>query len=213
VRGTVGLWSKDPLREVRTVDLKPREVGEGWSRGLRAVATTSVGYVTVYVAHLPSVRASWPQGLKTGWRNESAGLLGAALQAEQGERVLLLGDLNASADDRGLDPVLAQMDDSGGGFGFSWPERFPVGRGDHGLRTAGAHRERPCAGDGAAEVLRGAGLGLAIGICERSRWLRSPLILFRYFSGSLPPRTFRAEHHSPGRTPCPPTSAVAAFSP
>ncbi|MCX5204037.1 endonuclease/exonuclease/phosphatase family protein [Streptomyces sp. NBC_00237] len=131
VRGTVGLWSKDPLREVRTVDLKPREIGEGWSRGLRAVATTPVGYVTVYVAHLPSVRASWPQGLRTGWRDESAGLLGAALRAEQGERVLLLGDLNASADDRGLDPVLAQMDDNGGGFGFSWPERFPVVRVDH----------------------------------------------------------------------------------
>ncbi|MFJ2741451.1 endonuclease/exonuclease/phosphatase family protein [Streptomyces sp. NPDC087440] len=132
VHGTVGLWSKFPLRDVRPVDLKPEGITQPWQRGLRATANTSVGHVAVYVAHLPSVRAAWPQGLKTGWRNEAAVKLGAALEAERLERVVLLGDLNATADDRGLDPVVARMDDTGGaGFVFSWPRRFPVARLDH----------------------------------------------------------------------------------
>ncbi len=132
VHGTVGLWSTYPLRDVRPLDLKPEGITQPWQRGLRATASTPVGHVAVYVAHLPSVRATWPQGLRTGWRNEAAAKLGAALEAEQVERVVLLGDLNATADDRGLDPVVARMDDTGGdGFVFSWPKRFPVARLDH----------------------------------------------------------------------------------
>ncbi|MEU8888777.1 endonuclease/exonuclease/phosphatase family protein [Streptomyces sp. NPDC048442] len=131
VVGTVGLWSVYPLRDVTEVDLKPEGIKEPWKRGMRATALTPKGHVAVHVAHLPSVRATWPQGLKTGWRNEAAVRLGAALKAERTDRVILLGDLNATADDRGLDPVVSEVNDTGGRFGFSWPQRFPVARLDH----------------------------------------------------------------------------------
>lgn len=131
VVGTVGLWSAFPLRDVRAVDIRPDGVEESWQRGLRATALTPEGHVAVYVAHLPSVRAAWPQGLKTGWRNEAAVRLGEALGQERADRVILLGDLNATADDRGIDPVTSRVDDTGGRFGFSWPRRFPVARLDH----------------------------------------------------------------------------------
>ncbi|MFI5805341.1 endonuclease/exonuclease/phosphatase family protein [Streptomyces sp. NPDC051561] len=131
VLGTVGLWSRFPLRDVRPLDLKPRSIAGPWQRGLRATALTTQGHVAVYVAHLPSVRAGWPEGLRTGPRNEAAERLGAALEAETVDRVLLLGDLNGTTDDRGLDPVVSRFDDAGRGFVFSWPRRFPVVRLDH----------------------------------------------------------------------------------
>ncbi|MFD3512105.1 endonuclease/exonuclease/phosphatase family protein [Streptomyces sp. NPDC058657] len=131
VRGTVGLWSAYPLRDVRPVDIKPDSIAGPWQRALRATASTPQGYVAVYVAHLPSVRASWPQGLRTGPRDEAARRLGAVLEAESVDRVILLGDLNGTSDDRGLGPVVTHFDDSGKGFGFSWPRRFPVARLDH----------------------------------------------------------------------------------
>ncbi|MGW3917811.1 endonuclease/exonuclease/phosphatase family protein, partial [Streptomyces sp. NPDC005070] len=37
VAGTVGLWSKHPLTDVGTVDIRPAAITEPWSRGLRAV--------------------------------------------------------------------------------------------------------------------------------------------------------------------------------
>ncbi|MFF0741849.1 endonuclease/exonuclease/phosphatase family protein [Streptomyces sp. NPDC004111] len=131
VRGTVGLWSKFPLKDVRPVDIKPDSVPAPWQRGLRATAVTSQGYVAVYVAHLPSVRAGWPQGLRTGPRDDAARRLGEVLAAETMDRTILLGDLNGTTDDRGLGPVVSRFDDSGRGFAFSWPKRFPVARLDH----------------------------------------------------------------------------------
>lgn len=130
VRGTVGLWSKHPLTDVRAVDIRPEGVGEGWNRGVRATARTQWGDVAVYVAHLPSVRVQW-HGFSSGRRDESAGLLGAALAEERLEKVILLGDLNGTVDDRGLDPVLRRLDSAGRDFAFSWPASFPVSRIDH----------------------------------------------------------------------------------
>ncbi|MEV0522304.1 endonuclease/exonuclease/phosphatase family protein [Streptomyces sp. NPDC050439] len=130
VRGTVGLWSKHPLTDVRAVDIRPEGVGKGWNRGVRATARTPWGAVAVYVAHLPSVRVQW-NGFSSGRRDESAGLLGAALAAEKLEKVILLGDLNGTVDDRGLDPVLRRLDSAGRDFAFSWPASFPVSRIDH----------------------------------------------------------------------------------
>ncbi|MGW6022222.1 endonuclease/exonuclease/phosphatase family protein [Streptomyces sp. NPDC055099] len=130
VRGTVGLWSKHPLTDVRAVDIRPEGVGKGWNRGVRATARTPWGAVAVYVAHLPSVRVQW-NGFSSGRRDESAGLLGAALAAEKLEKVILLGDLNGTVDDRGLDPVLTRLDSAGREFAFSWPASFPVSRIDH----------------------------------------------------------------------------------
>ncbi|MFD4474507.1 endonuclease/exonuclease/phosphatase family protein [Streptomyces sp. NPDC058471] len=131
VRGTVGLWSKHPLTEVGAVDIRPEGIGDGWNRGVRATARTPWGDVAVYVAHLPSVRVQL-HGFSTGRRDESAGLLGAALAAEKLEKVILLGDFNGTVDDRGLDPVTTRVDSVGRDhFAFSWPAAFPVSRIDH----------------------------------------------------------------------------------
>ncbi|MGW0551563.1 endonuclease/exonuclease/phosphatase family protein [Streptomyces altiplanensis] len=128
VVGTVGIWSKYPLAGTRPVDIGPDGVGADWNRGLRTeVRMPEGGPVAVYVAHLPSVRLG-PTGFGTGWRDESAALLGAAVAAEPLDRVVLLGDLNSTVDDRGLDPVVRRMDTADRGFAFSWPARFPVAR-------------------------------------------------------------------------------------
>ncbi|MFI8001745.1 endonuclease/exonuclease/phosphatase family protein [Streptomyces sp. NPDC086010] len=126
--GTVGLWSKHPLKEIRPVDIRPEGVGAGWNRGLRATARTPHGEVAVYVAHLPSVRIGPSAGFSSGRRDESAALLGSALAAEALDRVILLGDLNSTVDDRGLDPVTSLMEPPGRGFAFSWPASLPVAR-------------------------------------------------------------------------------------
>ncbi|MET9559860.1 endonuclease/exonuclease/phosphatase family protein [Streptomyces tauricus] len=130
VEGTVGLWSRHPLSDVRRVDIRPAAIEEGWSRGIRSTARTPWGDIAVYVAHLPSVRLGW-NGLGSGPRDESAGLLGDALAAERLDRVILLGDLNSTLDDRGLDPVTSRMDRTDSArqaFAFSWPASFPVSR-------------------------------------------------------------------------------------
>ncbi|NKI42972.1 endonuclease/exonuclease/phosphatase family protein [Streptomyces physcomitrii] len=127
VRGTVGLWSRYPLAEVRRLDIKPRAVEEGWRRALRAEVRVPGGAVAVYVAHLPSVRVG-AGGLASSWRDESAGLLGKAIGAERLRRVVLLGDLNGTVDDRGLDPLTSRLGVARRGFAFSFPARFPVAR-------------------------------------------------------------------------------------
>ncbi|MFD3698276.1 endonuclease/exonuclease/phosphatase family protein [Streptomyces sp. NPDC058646] len=126
-QGTVGLWSKHPLSDVRPVDIRPDGIGEGWDRGLRATARTPQGEVAVYVAHLPSVRLG-PSGFRSGLRDDSAVLLGRALAAEPLERVILLGDLNSTVDDRGLAPVTARLDGAGPDFAFTWPAALPLAR-------------------------------------------------------------------------------------
>lgn len=127
-RGTVGLWSKFPLSDVRLVDIRPQGIGEGWNRGLRATAETARGEVAVYVAHLPSVRIGLSEGFSSAPRDGSAVLLGEAIRAEPLDTVILLGDLNSTMDDRGLRPVTSQMNSTGPGFAFSWPATLPVAR-------------------------------------------------------------------------------------
>ncbi|MER5599226.1 endonuclease/exonuclease/phosphatase family protein [Streptomyces sp. NPDC002265] len=127
VRGTVGLWSRHPLTGIRQVDIKPRQITESWSRGLRAAVRTPRGDVAVYVAHLPSVRVG-ASGFASSWRDESAGLLGRAVAAEPLKTVLLLGDLNGTVDDRGLAPLSSRMNTAQRGFAFSFPAAFPLAR-------------------------------------------------------------------------------------
>ncbi|GAA2627770.1 endonuclease/exonuclease/phosphatase family protein [Dactylosporangium fulvum] len=127
VHGTVGLWSRHPLTGARAVDIKPRGIPDGWSRGLRATAHTPLGDVAVYVAHLPSVRIR-ATGFDTAWRDESARLLGAAVAAEPLDRLILLGDLNSTVDDRGLGPVSSQLTWAPAGFALSWPAALPLAR-------------------------------------------------------------------------------------
>ncbi|MGW0842374.1 endonuclease/exonuclease/phosphatase family protein [Streptomyces sp. NPDC002787] len=127
VRGTVGLWSRHPLTEARLLDIKPRGIAEEWSRGLRAVARTPHGEIAVYVAHLPSVRVG-ASGLASQRRDESADLLGQAVAAEKRNPVILLGDLNGTVDDRGLDQLTAQLNVAERGFALSFPAGLPLAR-------------------------------------------------------------------------------------
>ncbi|WP_049563924.1 endonuclease/exonuclease/phosphatase family protein [Nonomuraea sp. SBT364] len=136
VVGTVGLWSRYPLAGSRPVDIRPAGVRGDWSRGMRATVRTPSGDLAVYVAHLPSVRIRLPDGFGTGWRDESAAALGAALDAEELDRVVLLGDFNGTLDDRGLVPLTSRMTPADEGFGFSWPAAFPVARIDHVMTRA-----------------------------------------------------------------------------
>ncbi|MGA5797616.1 endonuclease/exonuclease/phosphatase family protein [Streptomyces cellulosae] len=135
VRGTVGLWSRYPLSGARTVDIKPADQDEPWSRGLRAVAATPHGEVAVYVAHLPSVRIV-PRGMTSRGRDESAVRLGREVEAEPLDRVILLGDLNATVDDRGLAPLTSRLEVPRHGFAFSFPAGLPLVRIDQVMARA-----------------------------------------------------------------------------
>jgi len=109
------------------LDIRPQGVGTDWNRALRAVARMPVGDVAVYVAHLPSMRIG-PGGLGSARRNESAARLGALIAAEPHRKVLLLGDLNYTVDDRALAPLSAELTTAASTFAFSWPARLPVAR-------------------------------------------------------------------------------------
>ncbi|MFJ9181282.1 endonuclease/exonuclease/phosphatase family protein [Streptomyces sp. NPDC102360] len=127
VQGTVGLWSKYPLSDAKAVDIKL-----GWKRALRATVATPQGKVAVYVAHLPSVRVKLDSGFTASQRDKSADALGEAISDEPLGKVVLLGDLNGTMNDRALNGVTAQMRSTqgaaGSGFGFSWPAAFPMAR-------------------------------------------------------------------------------------
>jgi vancomycin resistance protein VanJ len=127
VEGTVGLWSAYPLSASRSVD-----TGIGWSRALRTTVAAPGGDIAVYAAHLPSVRVQFRSGFTAGQRDESARLLGDAIAGDRLERVVLLGDLNGTMNDRALAPVTAQMRSTqgaaGDGMGFTWPASFPLTR-------------------------------------------------------------------------------------
>ncbi|MEV7887069.1 endonuclease/exonuclease/phosphatase family protein [Streptomyces sp. NPDC002817] len=142
VQGTVGLWSKLPLSDTRAVDTemdagplgdaKPDDVKKAYNRALRTTVATDNGPLAVYVAHLGSVRVTPRTGFWTDSRDRNAQALAKALAAEQNERVVLLGDLNGTMDDRALAGITSQLhsaqDTAGDGFGFTWPAKFPVAR-------------------------------------------------------------------------------------
>ncbi|MFD8004686.1 endonuclease/exonuclease/phosphatase family protein [Streptomyces mirabilis] len=127
VQGTVGLWSKYPMTGAKPVDIKL-----GWTRAMRATVTTPNGQVAVYVAHLPSVRVKLQAGFTARQRDRSADALGEAIADESLQKVVLLGDLNGTMNDRALNAVTSQMRSTqgaaGSGFGFSWPASFPMAR-------------------------------------------------------------------------------------
>ncbi|GGR02619.1 endonuclease/exonuclease/phosphatase family protein [Streptomyces netropsis] len=127
VQGTVGVWSKYPLADARPVDIQM-----GWTRALRATVSTPQGPVAVYVAHLPSVRVKFNAGFTAGQRDNSAEALGQAIAREPVRKVVLLGDLNGTMNDRSLAPITSQLRSAqgaaGDGFGFSWPASFPMAR-------------------------------------------------------------------------------------
>lgn len=142
VLGTVGLWSKLPLSDTRPVDIqtdygplaasKSADVKTSYARALRATVATDHGPLAVYVAHLGSARVNPRAGFWTVHRDRNAQALGKAIAAEQNKRVVLLGDLNGTMDDRAFAGLTSQMrstqETAGGGFGFTWPAKFPVAR-------------------------------------------------------------------------------------
>ncbi|WP_395571954.1 endonuclease/exonuclease/phosphatase family protein [Streptomyces sp. BK79] len=142
VLGTVGVWSRLPLSDTRPVDTqmdygplaktKPDDVTPADNRALRTTVATDRGPLAVYVAHLGSVRLMPRGGFWTESRDRNARALGKAVAAERNERVVLLGDLNGTTDDRALDPVTSRLrsaqSEAGDGFGFTWPAAFPVAR-------------------------------------------------------------------------------------
>jgi vancomycin resistance protein VanJ len=142
VQGTVGLWSKLPLSDTQPVDIgmgygppgrtKPVDIKMDYSRALRTTVATDQGTLVVYVAHLGSARVNPRAGFSTAQRDRGAQALGRAVAAEQNERVVLLGDLNGTMDDRAFADITSQLrsaqETAGDGFGFSWPAKFPVAR-------------------------------------------------------------------------------------
>ncbi|QEU96723.1 endonuclease/exonuclease/phosphatase family protein [Streptomyces kanamyceticus] len=142
VRGTVGLWSKLPLSDTKPVDIKQDvgPMGDAKSaeaklpdnRALRTTVATDRGPLAVYVAHLGSVRVVPSEGFRTGTRDRHAEALAEAVAAEPNERVVVLGDLNGTMNDRAFASLTAHLDSAqesaGDGFGFTWPANFPVAR-------------------------------------------------------------------------------------
>ncbi|WP_430785828.1 endonuclease/exonuclease/phosphatase family protein [Actinoplanes sp. G11-F43] len=128
--GTVALWSRFPLAEAAPLDIRPAAFGPDWNRGLRAVARTPRGDIAVYVAHLPSIRPG-PTGLRTGNRDDSVTRLAEALKSEPAERVILLGDLNATTRDHGLEPLTSLLNTDESDFAFTFPTALPIARIDH----------------------------------------------------------------------------------
>ncbi|HEV7628059.1 MAG TPA: endonuclease/exonuclease/phosphatase family protein, partial [Streptomyces sp.] len=125
--GTVGVWSRYPMRDNATVDIKM-----GWPRAMRTTVETPKGDVAVFAAHLPSVRLQFASGFTAGQRDDSATALGNAIADDPVGKAVLLGDLNGTMNDRALSPVTSQMRStqgaSGDGPGFSWPASFPTTR-------------------------------------------------------------------------------------
>ncbi|GAA4600656.1 vancomycin resistance protein VanJ [Actinoplanes octamycinicus] len=127
VQGTVALWSRFPLSAAAAADIRPHDLGPDWNRGLRAVAHTPSGDIAVFVAHLPSVRIT-AGGFRSARRDEAAGKLGALIAAEPIPRLIVLGDLNTTVDDRGLRPIASSTTPLPADFAFTWPAAAPVAR-------------------------------------------------------------------------------------
>src|SRR5690606_20799379 len=101
-----------------------------WDRCLRVVLRHDDAAITLFVAHLPSVRIG-SGGFETGQRDGSALLLADAVAAERNETVLVAGDLNAALADDAIAPLTRLVTADTRGFPFSYPAAFPVVQIDH----------------------------------------------------------------------------------
>jgi vancomycin resistance protein VanJ len=81
-------------------------------------------------------------GFRTDSRDRGAQALGQAIAEDRNERVVLLGDLNGTMDDRTFAGLTSQLRSAqataGDGFGFTWPAPFPVARIDQ-ILVRGVH--------------------------------------------------------------------------
>lgn len=122
--GSVGLWSEYPLEYE-----KPLDLGLGWKRALSADVITPTASVSVYVVHAASFRPGSQSDRDTMLSN-----LGALLPQDLSERLIVMGDFNATTFDPALQPILKTVSEprtSGFSWGFTWPEQAPIARIDH----------------------------------------------------------------------------------
>ena len=122
--GTVGLWSAYPLEFE-----KPLDLGLGWKRALSADVLAPGGTVSVYVVHAASFRPGIHTERDTMLRN-----LGDLVPLDVSERLIVMGDFNATTFDPALRPLLSTVSEprtSGLSWGFTWPTSLPVARIDH----------------------------------------------------------------------------------
>lgn len=122
--GTVGFWSRHPVRAVQALDL-----GLGWDRAISAEVDTPAGTIGLYVVHVASVRLG-----NQAQRDRMLAELARTVSQSPHERILIVGDFNAGSDDRSLAALKAEFSEpnqASGGFGFTWPATFPAIRLDH----------------------------------------------------------------------------------
>ena len=129
-QGTVGIWSRYPLKGATAVDIRPEGVDATWDRCLRVVIQREGAAVALFAAHLPSVRLG-SGGFETELRNASALRLADAVNAEQRDTVIVSGDLNAVLVDGAVAPLTNLVTAPAAGFEFTYPEAFPVAQIDH----------------------------------------------------------------------------------
>lgn len=129
-QGTVGVWSRYPLRGATAVDIRPEGIDATWDRCMRVVIQQEGAAVALFVAHLPSVRFG-TGGFETELRNASALQLADAVNAEENESVIVAGDLNAVLADGAIAPLTNLVTAPTTGFEFTYPEAFPVAQIDH----------------------------------------------------------------------------------
>ncbi|MBB2985246.1 endonuclease/exonuclease/phosphatase family protein [Terracoccus luteus] len=122
--GTVGLWSAYPIENAR-----PLELRLGWRRALRADVVTPSGTVRVYVVHAASARVG-----AHGERDAMLEALARVVAADDSERIVLVGDLNAVSTDRALSGLHDELDEpnlGSGGVLRTWPTTLPLLGLDH----------------------------------------------------------------------------------
>jgi vancomycin resistance protein VanJ len=129
-QGTVGVWSRYPLKGAKAVDIRPEGIDATWDRCVRVVIQREGAAVTLFAAHLPSVRFG-SGGFETELRNASALLLADAVNAEKNETVIVAGDLNTVLADDAVAPLTNLVTAPTTGFEFTYPEAFPVVQIDH----------------------------------------------------------------------------------
>jgi vancomycin resistance protein VanJ len=129
-QGTVGVWSRYPLKGATAVDIRPEGVDATWDRCVRVVIQREGAAVALFAAHLPSVRLG-SGGFETELRNASALRLADAVNAEQHDTVIVSGDLNAVLADGAIAPLTNLAIAPTTGFEFTYPEVFPVAQIDH----------------------------------------------------------------------------------
>ena len=129
-QGTVGVWSRFPLKGATAVDIRPEGIDASWDRCVRVLIQREDAEVALFVAHLPSVRFG-SGGFETELRNASALALADAVNAEKTETVIVAGDLNAVLADSAIAPLTNLVTAPTTGFEFTYPEVFPVAQIDH----------------------------------------------------------------------------------